>query len=273
MDYYKYRIQNDATQTETLIALLSTLPFESFEETETGFNAYIPAEQADRISEQQIQQLVQNIDFQMNKEYMPYQNWNNIWESNFQAIQIGNFCCIRAPFHEKDESVRFDIEIEPKMAFGTGHHETTFMVSEAIQDINFDGKKVLDYGCGTGILAILASKMGAAHIDAVDIEWPSYENTIENAENNDVSNIKTVHGTLNDIHDKNYDIILANINRNVILKSLETLYQKMSDKSLLLISGFLEKDKSLMEQAVRDNNFHVKLVKQKNDWLCMVLEK
>jgi len=273
MDYYKYRIQNDAAHTETLIALLSALPFESFEETESGFNAYIPAGQADNVSEQQIQQLVQNIDFQINKEFMPYQNWNEVWESNFQAIQIGDFCCIRAPFHETNNSVRFDIEIEPKMAFGTGHHETTFMVSEAIQDIDFNDKKVLDYGCGTGILAILASKMGATHIDAVDIEWPSYENTIENAENNDVKNIQTFHGTLDDIHDKNYDIILANINRNVILNSLEALYHKMSDKSLLLISGFLEKDKSLMEKAVRDNKFQINLVKQKNDWLCMVLEK
>ena len=176
--------------------------------------------------------------------------------------------CIR-----DSDNIDHELLINPKMAFGTGHHETTFLMMQRMADINFQGKKVLDYGCGTGILAILASKLGANPIDAVDIEEPSYHNTIENAQFNKVENINSIWGTLDHITASNYDIILANINRHVILNSLETLFEKLTINGHLLLSGILEEDGDLVLAAAKNAGFYMYQKHQRGNWLCLWVRK
>ena len=273
MDYYKYEITCQPNFSEILMALFSEVPFDTFEEHETGFNAYIPIKEDFSVVQDLIHQLKEQFDFQINKQYIKAQNWNKKWESNFQPIQIGDFCGIRADFHPDFDNVQYQVNINPKMAFGTGHHATTFLVIQIMKSLSFEKKKVLDYGCGTGVLAILGSMLGATHIDAVDIEEPSFENTIENCEINNVNNVQTYHGTLASVVDNGYDIILANINRNVILKSLKELYTKLNVGGVLVISGFVTEDKDLMQEACEQEKFVIQKIKERNNWLCFQIQK
>ncbi|MEM6966395.1 MAG: 50S ribosomal protein L11 methyltransferase, partial [Bacteroidota bacterium] len=207
------------------------------------------------------------------KKLIKYQNWNAIWESNFKPIVVGTFCGIRADFHSPLTEVQHEIIINPKMAFGTGHHETTWMMIAAMKKLDFSEKKILDYGCGTGILAILVSQLGAEKIDALDIELPSYENTIENAAINRIQNIEAIHGTLPKIQHLTYDIILANINRHVILENLSTLHNMLPIGGTLLISGILNTDKSLVQHSAEKAGFTYESINDKNNWICMQLKK
>jgi ribosomal protein L11 methyltransferase len=273
---------------DMLTALLSDLPFDTFEDTGKSLKAFISEENCTPDFENDLLDLSKELNFQFEKTFIPYQNWNVLWESNFQPIQVGNFVAVRADFHpptplydaETPEGVIFDLVINPKMAFGTGHHETTFMMMQLMQDIPFDGTKVLDYGCGTGVLAILASKLRATEIEAVDIELASFDNTIENCSINEVDNVKAFHGTLQAIEADNFDVILANINRNVILDSLSSLKNKLTSvkkdtigEGILLISGFLKEDEAIMREAVIKNDFTIHATVQRGNWLCMHLKK
>jgi ribosomal protein L11 methyltransferase len=254
----------------------------------TSLKAYISEENCTPDFENELLDLSKEWDFTLIKTFIPYQNWNVLWESNFQPIQVGNFVAVRADFHpptpsynsETQEGVVFDLVINPKMAFGTGHHETTYMMMQLMQYLPFEGTKVLDYGCGTGVLAILASKLRATEIEAVDIEVASFDNTIENCIINNVDNVKAFHGTLQTIEADNFDVILANINRNVILESLSSLKNKLQtvrkDKvgeGILLISGFLKEDEAIMREAVIKNDFTIDTTIQRGNWLCMHLKK
>lgn len=282
MNYYALEItpnlqkesfgQYSEENNEIIMAVLSDLPFDTFEETTTGVKAFMPESDWNESIEQQITTLSEEFDFSFEKTFIPYQNWNVIWESNFQPIKVDDFVGLRADFHPPTEGVAFDLVINPKMAFGTGHHETTYMVMQLMRDVDFLGKKVLDYGCGTGILAILASKLGATDIEAVDIEEPSYENTIENCGINDVHNIKTFCGTLDVIPSSDFDIILANINRNVILYSLPDLKKRLNKGGILLISGFLKQDEQILLDATAKEGFQHIETKQRGNWLSMKLE-
>lgn len=276
MNYYSFDIttpQYNEDKGEFLTVILGDLPFDTFEDTGELLRVYMPENGFTVEVEAELNDLAEQFDFQYVKTFIPYQNWNVLWESNFQPIQVEDFVAVRADFHPPTEGVKFDLVINPKMAFGTGHHETTYMMMQQMQDIDFKGKKVLDYGCGTGILAILASKLEASYIEAVDIEQPSYENTIENAEINHVSNIKAFHGTLDIIETNDFDIILANINRNVILDSLASLKNMLvkENKSLLLISGFLKEDEAIMLSAVTEQGFSLLKTLHRGNWLCMSL--
>lgn len=273
MDYFQYKVRTRSELVEILIAFFSELPFDTFETETHGFNAYISVDQDREELKRSLNELNKRFPFTFQKERIKDQNWNRIWESNFKPIIVGDFCGIRADFHLPLEKVKHEIIINPKMAFGTGHHETTFMVMEVMEKLDFSGKKVLDYGCGTGILAILAGKLGAREIQAVDIEFPSYENTIENALANGVQAIKTIHGTLENIKENSFEIILANINRNVILDSLPTLYRKLEKNGKLIVSGFIKKDKHILIEKAEKPGFSVKETKQKSNWICMILEK
>ncbi len=272
MSYYVYTIKAAPSQQEILIALLAEyLPFDSFEEKAEGLEAYLAEEVEPGQVEPMLKDLAEQYDFRYSYELLPDKNWNEEWEAAFQPVKVDNFCMIRADFHPADPQVTFDLVINPKMAFGTGHHETTFMMIKMMEDLDFTHKKVLDYGCGTGVLAILASKMGAQEIDAVDIEAPAYENTIENAQINDVFNVRAIHGTLQAVIDEGYDLILANINRNVILESLRPLRKKMKPTSILLISGILKQDEALIREAIQKNGFTLTSRLEKGEWLCMKL--
>ncbi len=276
MNYYSYELtppQYSAEKIEVLTALLSALPFDVFEETEKGLKAYIAEKDVTSDIDIQLDEWGREQGFQYEKVFIPYQNWNAVWESNFEPIQVDDFVAVRADFHPNTEGVQFDLVINPQMAFGTGHHETTYMMMQMMKHIDFEGKKVLDYGCGTGILAILASKLKAKNIEAVDIELPSYENTIENATINDVHNIKPFHGDLYAIQSHDFDVVLANINRNIIMQSLSDLKKMLNTEGVMLISGFLNVDEKVIKQAARNKRFKVEKILRNGNWLCMMLRK
>jgi ribosomal protein L11 methyltransferase len=281
MNYYALTIipkDYDVERVEILTAVLGELPFDTFEETETGLKAYIPEKDMTESVETELIELSEQFDFSFDKTFIPYQNWNSVWESNFQPIQVDDFVAVRADFHPNTEGVEFDLIVNPKMAFGTGHHETTYMMMQHMRSIDFLGKKVLDYGCGTGILAILASKLGATALEAVDIEEPSYENTIENCRINDVHNVKAIWGILDDVLSHDFDIILANINRNIIIDSLDDLKSRLKKRekptdsdNILLISGFLKIDENTILQAINYAGFKHQKTLHRGNWLSMLL--
>jgi ribosomal protein L11 methyltransferase len=280
MNYYAITItpkEYDEERVEILTAVLGELPFDTFEETATGLKAYMPEKDLTPLVEEELNELAVQFDFSFEKTFIPYQNWNAVWESNFQPIQVDDFVAVRADFHPNTEGVEFDLIVNPKMAFGTGHHETTYMMMQHMRSIDFKGKKVLDYGCGTGILAILASKLGAIDLEAVDIEEPSYENTIENCAINHVDNVTSIWGILDDVPSHDFDIILANINRNIIIDSLDDLKSRFkkrenpSDEQLLLISGFLKIDENTILQATNYAGFKHQKTLHRGNWLSMLL--
>lgn len=276
MNYYAITVSPNAydlERVEILTALLGELPFDTFEDTETGFKAYIPEKELTESVENELVALSAQFDFQFDKTFIPYQNWNAVWESNFQPIQVDDFVAVRADFHPDTQGVEFDLIVNPKMAFGTGHHETTYMMMQQMRSIDFKGKKVLDYGCGTGILAILAAKLGAIDLEAVDIEEPSYDNTIENCTINGVDNVKAICGILDDVPSHDFDIILANINRNIIIDSLDDLKNRMTTEGVLLISGFLKIDENTILQATNYAGFKHQKTLHRGNWLSMLLIK
>ena len=269
MDYYKFQVTNDPADTEVLVALFSTEPFDTFLENDGGFEAYLPADVYDEKIEATLARLQARFAFSFEKTLIKSENWNEAWESNFHPVIIGDFCGIRADFHQPLENVRHELVINPKMAFGTGHHETTHAVIQLMENIDFSGQQVLDYGCGTGVLAILAARLEASEIDAVDIEAESFQNTLENCRKNGVGQVSAFHGTLKDVPLKSYGIVLANINRNVILDSLKPLAGVVLQKGLLVISGFVSADRELMEDALSRHGFNPERTIEKNNWLAM----
>jgi ribosomal protein L11 methyltransferase len=272
MDYWKYTIHTSPETAEILMAFLEDAPFDTFEETDDALLAYLPGSagpDAPGLAEAMLNELSEQFAFTWDKTHLPGQNWNEIWESNFQPVVVGNFCAVRADFHPANPDVRFDLVINPKMAFGTGHHETTWQCLAALEHLPVAGKHLLDYGCGTGILAIMASKLGAADVEAVDIEEESYRNTLENAEINDVHQITVRCGTIAQVEGRNFDGIMANINRNVILDSLPALAGMIKPGGWLLASGFLKQDEDVLLEAAGKHGFRVESVGQRGNWLCV----
>ena len=271
MNYLKYEIETEADQIELLIGHLSVLPFEAFEEKENSIDAYLAANEDSVQVNSDLEQLKNRYHFSYLVTEVPDQNWNALWESNFQPIQIKDFCYIHAPFHQPNPAVKYNLLIEPKMAFGTGHHETTYMMIDLMEGLNFKHKSVFDYGCGTGILAIMASFLGANTIDAVDIDEWAVSNTLENATINNCNNIRTKKGTIDTFRDQSYDIILANINRNVILATLSDLKSQLKPEGQLLISGILNVDKSIIMQCAEKLDLVANRTLTKGDWQAIEL--
>ena len=273
MDYYCFKVLTEKERYEPLIAFFSMLGFDSFQEKEESLEAYLPVSEWSNELSGELAQLSERIPFTFTKTLLPDQNWNAVWESNFSPIIIDDFCIIRAAFHDPQPSITHDILISPKMAFGTGHHATTYMMMAAMKSISFDGAKVLDYGCGTGILAILAEKLGAENIIGVDIEAPAYQNTIENIALNSCENITAIEGILDNVEEGEFDIVLANINRNVILDSLRPLYEKLVANGILLASGILLKDQNLIIEQAVNNGFKLAQSWTRGDWCCLLFLK
>lgn len=269
MDYWKYTLHTDPDTAQMLLAYLSDAPFDTFQETEEGLDAYLPGSGSKAEADQMLEELAQQFPFRVEQTFLPAQNWNEIWESNFQPVIVGNFCAVRADFHPPQPDVQWELVINPKMAFGTGHHETTWQCIAALEQLPLQGARVLDYGCGTGILAILASKLGASELEAVDIEEESYRNTLENAAANDVHNIAVRCGTLQDVQGTAFDGILANINRNVILDSLSRLAQICKPGGWLLVSGILAEDETVIVEAAQQVGFRKITQTQRGNWLCI----
>lgn len=271
--YNSYRL-NAATANEILIAFLSDYGFDSFQEEEDGSLSAFQLSSEHETSLKQLSELNEQFSLEFTWESLPEKNWNEIWESNFEPIKVGEKLGIRASFHSPMEGVKEELVLDPKMAFGTGHHATTYMVSDAMFDVNLKDKTVLDYGCGTGVLAILGKRLGAGFTWAVDIERPSYENTLENAEINGVYLDVVTHGTLDDVDpQRRFDVILANINRNVILASLPSLYERLNTGGLLFVSGILEHDGKLVEDTALSAGFTVNRRQQRQDWLAWIFSR
>jgi len=273
LDYWKYILRVNPETSDILVAYLAEAPFDTFEETEGGLNAYLPAAAGQTEAERQLNELQKQFDFVWDKTFIPGQNWNEIWESNFHPVIVGDFCAIRADFHEPIPDMKFELVINPKMAFGTGHHETTWQCIAAMEHLPIAGKKILDFGCGTGVLAILASRLGAFGVEAVDIEEESYRNTMENSAVNGVDNVIARCGTLEAVQGRDFDGILANINRNVILDTLPELSNLLVPGGWLLVSGILLQDESIVTDAAAGAGFERKQKTERGNWLCMEFRK
>jgi ribosomal protein L11 methyltransferase len=264
MDYFEIRIYPASEEKrEILTSLLAEENFESFVETGDELLAYI---QVDNYARQKVDQLCDQFEVKFTEKRIPDQNWNAEWEKNFEPVLIAGKCYIRAPFHAPRPDYPYEIIIEPKMAFGTAHHETTTMMIEVMMQMDFRGKKVLDMGCGTGILAILAEKMGASEVAAIDNDSWAFSNAMENMEKNRATVVTVKMGDM-DAVDSGYDILLANINRNVLISHLPE-YSKRIKKGELLMSGFYEEDLAMIRQAAELNAFVFDRNVTKNRWVA-----
>lgn len=257
---------------EILVAELGALSFESFVNTEDGLQAYVQEEEFDEESVRDLY-ILQNPDFAIDMEVktIEQQNWNAEWEKNFDPIEVDGRCVVRAPFHEEKE-VDFDIVIEPKMSFGTGHHETTHQMIAQLLDMDVSGKRVLDMGCGTGILAILACMKGASSITGIDIDEWAYENTLENVRNNKCSQIIVKQGGAELLKNCSYDVVLANINRNILLNDMEVYAKTMSSGSQIAFSGFYTSDINHIDEKARSLGMRLLRQSEKNNWVALVYQ-
>ena len=261
---------------EIIIANLSILPYESFMEEGEYLKAYIQEQDFDPlVLKDLVLKLKTNKGVIINYEYknIEQQNWNHVWESHFEPVSINDQLHLIAPFHPKDKYQGLIIEIEPKMSFGTGHHQTTFLMCEEISSLSLDGKNVLDMGSGTGVLAILAEKCGAKEILAIDIESWSVENCEENTKRNKCSKIISKLGDIIDIKGQYFDVIIANINKNVLLAHLPSYSKCLNTNGILLLSGFFETDAEDLISAAFKENLVLKSKKNKDGWTILSLKK
>ena len=266
---YEFKVAPLQPAVEILIAELGYAGFESFVETEQGVTAYIQKEEwnADILEDIQIlgsDEFVITFTF----EEIEQTNWNSEWEKNFSPIIVDNVCAVRAPFHDKFET-EYDIIIEPKMSFGTGHHETTHMMIQHILKNDFTNKSVLDMGCGTGVLAILAEMKGAKPLDAVDYDNWCYLNSLENVARNNCKEITVIEGDASVLGKRSYDIIIANINRNILLNDLEVYTSCLNENGLLFLSGFYKEDIPTIEAECNKHGLNHVETLERNNWVAL----
>jgi ribosomal protein L11 methyltransferase len=269
--YYTLNVQINEPQKEFLMAQLAELNFDTFLETEEGFEASIPELDLDQTELNELLAQYQIAKPQYELNLVEQQNWNATWESSFEPVCIGNKLRIRAPFHIADPSFEMELIIQPKTSFGTGHHETTEQILSLMLGTAMQNKQVFDFGSGTGILAILASKLGASSILANDIDDWAAENILENTALNEVSNVQFIHGDLAKIGEGKFDIILANINRNVLAASMKLLAEKLNKDGVLFISGFYESDLDYLQPFISQAQLIVLEKASKNNWCAAKL--
>lgn len=266
---YDFKVTPLQPGVEILIAELGYAGFESFVETEEGVTAYIQKEEWNKSILDDIQ-ILNSDEFQINFTFNEIEqtNWNEEWEKNFSPIVVDNVCTVRAPFHEKPNT-QYDIIIEPKMSFGTGHHETTHMMIQHILKNDFTNKSVLDMGCGTGVLAILAEIKGAKLLDAIDYDNWCYLNSLENVERNNCKNITVIEGDASVLIDKKYDIIIANINRNILLNDLVAYVSCLNKGGLLFLSGFYNDDIPVIQEECEKHMLKFDEKLERNHWVAL----
>ncbi|MDA8572822.1 50S ribosomal protein L11 methyltransferase [Flavobacteriaceae bacterium] len=266
---YYFEVEPLSPGVEILIAELGFAGFESFVETPKGVTAYIQKKEHLPTMLENIF-ILQNTSFsiQYSFEEIEQVNWNAKWEENFHPILVDDRCAVRAPFHEKS-SAAYDIVIEPKMSFGTGHHETTHMMIQFILDTDFNDKTVLDMGCGTGVLAILAEMKGATTVEAIDIDQWCFLNSIENVERNSCQHIKVSKGDARILKSKKFDIIIANINRNILIQDIPTYATCLNANGLLFLSGFYNNDIPMIQEVCADYNLSLESQISRNDWVAL----
>ena len=266
---FHFSVEPKEIGSEILVAELGELPFESFIESDLGIVAYI---QKQFWTENILDDLhiLSSQEFQISYtiEEIDQVNWNEEWEKNFEAIDVDGICHVRAPFHPKTDA-KYDIVIEPKMSFGTGHHETTHMMIQHLLETDVKGKKTLDMGCGTAILAILAEMKGAQPIDAIDIDNWCYLNSIENSTRNNCTQITVYEGDADLLKDKKYDLIIANINRNILLNDMQTYFDCLNKEGILLLSGFYNEDIPFIDASCTEKGLTYVKKFERNNWVSL----
>jgi len=265
---YTFNAYPKQPTTDILIAQLSEIGFDSFVEHDNALVAFIAEADFDKDAMEGLYVLNAE-DFKVDfvRKKVAQQNWNAEWEKSFQPIYLGDMCAVRAPFHEV-KPVKYDIVIEPKMSFGTGHHETTYMMLQQLLTIELSGKSVLDMGCGTGVLAILMAMKGASKIDAVDIDNWCYINSVENAQRNNCAQIKVFEGDASLLVNQKYDVIVANINRNILLEDIPKYVACLNKGGLLFLSGFYLSDLDMISAKCEASNLQFQKKAQKNNWVA-----
>jgi ribosomal protein L11 methyltransferase len=274
MDYVQVSITCLEDYREILIAELAAVGFDSFLETETGFEAYVPQDQFSRDSfDEVIATYREPSGLTLLEGIMPKVNWNEEWEKNYAPIEVDQLVYVRASFHSPQPGFQYEIVINPKMSFGTGHHATTFQLLSMQGKIDHQGKRVLDVGSGTGILAIMAHLLGAKQVEAFDIDSWCVDNGNENFELNQVATRMGL-GTIREVQPKGpYSLILANINKNVLLDELAIYASLLTDQGLLLLSGFYSEDIADLVQAASAQGLSLTMQTTKDNWAALCLQK
>lgn len=250
--------------------MLAELGYDGFQQEEEILRAYVAEERFDRLA---LESVLGSFEVGYAEQRLPERNWNEEWEKNFEPVVVDNFCAIRAHFHKPVTGVKHELVITPKMSFGTGHHATTFMMIRAMAELDIRGKRVLDFGTGTGVLAILAERLGARSVLAIDNDDWSIANAEENIEANGCKQVKV--SKMNSLSEVNgtFDVLLANINKHVILAEMGAMGQHLVEGGVILLSGLLEDDYKDIENEAVKINFSISVRMTKGAWICLKLEK
>lgn len=272
---FKFSVSPNEPGSEILAAALSEEKFESFVFNENGFDAYVQKTVFNDTVIENLKTQFPDISFSFSTEEIKKQNWNKEWEGNFNPVKVEEFCCIRASFHKAAIPPIMDIIIEPKMSFGTGHHQTTWLMARALFSLNLKNCSLLDVGCGTGILSIIAKKLDCQFVIGVDIDEWSIENSRENRKINGFRKdaIDFYQGTINSIENDLFDIILANINKNILLREMAKYASHLNTNGKLLISGFFETDCKELISAAEKAGLKQSGKETKNEWAILIFEK
>ncbi|MBK6965437.1 MAG: 50S ribosomal protein L11 methyltransferase [Bacteroidales bacterium] len=271
MEYTELRCSLPADKlafTELIMARLGEAGFESFSETDEGLLAYIPSAQFDPSILNNPLLWPEGVEVGYTWEVIPEQNWNAVWESNFEPVILAEKCYIRAPFHPAMPEIEYEIVIEPKMSFGTAHHETTALMIEYLVEMQIKGLSVLDMGCGTGILAILAVMRGADKVTAIDNDEWAYRNSLENIERNKTTSVDVYLGDAALLKGKKFDFIIANINRNILLNDIKDYCNSLNSGGTLLMSGFYIPDLVAITDAAESLGLKYQGHKERNNWVA-----
>ena len=272
----KVKISPTEPWIDILVAQLAELGFDSFVSTEDGVEAY--ADSSIGVPEEIIAQTfldeeIEGVTSTYTIEILPFKNWNEVWESDFEPVFVEDKVSILAPFHSPDLACGLSVIIQPQMSFGTGHHQTTWMMVKALMELESIPSKLLDMGTGTGVLAIVAEKIGVSDILAVDIESWSVENTIENAQRNRCNSIRALEADIEGVVDNGFEVVLANINKNVLKRHFESYYNLLVDKGILVISGFFESDSDELIKIAEELGFTFESMYTKETWAALKFKK
>ncbi|MFK8276001.1 50S ribosomal protein L11 methyltransferase [Capnocytophaga cynodegmi] len=270
---YNFTIEPLGVAPEILVAELAELGFESFVDSENGILAYIQENLWHKNILDDVY-ILQSAEFKISYTFKTIEqiNWNEEWERNFSPIVIDDICTIRAPFHEVPNTT-YDIIIEPKMSFGTGHHETTYMMLQFLLNTDLQEKKVLDMGCGTSVLAIMAEKRGAKSVTAIDVDDWCVQNSVENIERNHCKNISVKLGNASLLDNENFDVVIANINRNILLSDIPQYTKTLPSEGTLLLSGFYESDVPAITNKCNENDLKLVEKLERNQWVALKFRK
>lgn len=276
MNYYACSFTNPDNENlkDMFMELLGEIGFDSFMDTDDGFDAYC---QEPLLNEEELNDIMQMEQFAnvklLKKELIPDQDWNATWEASYEPVIINEFCRIRAPFHKVEGSYKYDLIIEPKMSFGTAHHETTSQIIELMLQSDFSGLNLLDMGSGTGVLAILAKKLGSATTVAIDNDEWAYRNALDNIRLNDENEIIVELGDASSLNNRQFDVILANINRNILLRDMKEYVKCLVDGGKIFFSGFYEEDLVLIKKEAERLGLTYSNHVTKNNWTAAVFVK